>query len=68
MMGIGAERMVNIRHFWSPTMSPFPRSLLEFQRQFLDEAACAAYLADQRWPEGFVCPVCGGKRGWALET
>jgi len=49
-------------------MSAFPRSLLEFQRQFPDEAVCAAYLAKQRWPEGFVCPVCGGKRGWALET
>jgi hypothetical protein len=49
-------------------MSAFPRSLLEFQRQFPDEASCAAYLTKQRWPEGFVCPVCGGKRGWALET
>lgn len=49
-------------------MSAFPRSLLEFQRQFPHEAACAASLANQRWPEGFVCPVCGGKRGWALET
>jgi len=49
-------------------MIAFPRSLLEFQRQFPDEAACAAYLAEQRWPEGFVCPVCGGRRGWALET
>ena len=49
-------------------MSAFPRSLLEFQHQFSDEAACAAYLAKQRWPEGFVCPSCGGKRGWALET
>lgn len=49
-------------------MSAFPRSLLEFQRQFPDEAACAAYLAKQRWPTGFVCPVCDGTRGWALET
>ena len=49
-------------------MGEFPRSLLEFQRQFPDEAACAAYLSTQRWPEGFVCPVCDSKRGWALET
>jgi len=35
-------------------VSAFPQSLLEFQRQFADEAACAAYLAKQRWPEGFV--------------
>ena len=49
-------------------MSAFPLSLLEFQRQFPDEAACAAYLAKQRWPEGFVCPACGGTRGWPLAT
>ena len=49
-------------------MSAFPLSLLEFQRQFPDEAACAAYLAKQRWPEGFVCPACGGTRGWPLTT
>ena len=47
-------------------MSDFPRSLLQFQRRFPDEAACAAYLARQRWPEGFVCPACGGTRAWAL--
>lgn len=49
-------------------MTAFPRSLFDFQRQFPDEAACAAYLAAQRWPEGFVCPHCGGRRGWALKT
>lgn len=25
-----------------------------------------AFLAARRWPDGFVCPGCGGKRGWAL--
>jgi transposase-like protein len=49
-------------------MTDFPRSLLEFQRRFPDEAACAAYLAAQRWPEGFVCPACGHAKGWALTT
>jgi predicted RNA-binding Zn-ribbon protein involved in translation (DUF1610 family) len=49
-------------------VSEFPRSLIEFQRQFPDEAACAAYLQAARWPDGFVCPTCGGARGWALET
>jgi len=38
---------------------PFPRSLLEFQRLFPDEAACAAYLERARWGDGFVCPHCG---------
>ena len=49
-------------------MSDFPRSLLEFQRRFPDAAACAAYLAAVRWPEGFVCPACGGRRACHLKT
>jgi len=49
-------------------MSRYPATLLEFQSQFPDEAACAAYLAALRWPDGFVCPRCGSTKGWALET
>ena len=47
-------------------MTDFPRSLLEFQRHFPDDAACAIYLAAARWPEGFVCPDCGGTRACLL--
>lgn len=36
-----------------------PRSLLEFQRAFPDEAACADYMERVRWPDGFACPSCG---------
>lgn len=49
-------------------MSEFPRSLIEFQQWFPDEAACVAYLQSARWPGGFVCPAYGGPRGWALKT
>ena len=49
-------------------MADFPRSLLEFQRRFPDPAACAAWLTAARWPDGFVCPACGGVKGWALAT
>jgi hypothetical protein len=38
----------------------FPRSVIEFQRRFPDEEACRAYLFASRWPDGFVCPACGG--------
>ena len=38
---------------------PFPTSLPDFQRLFPDEEACADYLEDIRWPDGFVCPRCG---------
>ena len=36
----------------------FPQSLPGFQRLFPDEAACAAYLEQCRWPDGFACPRC----------
>ncbi len=49
-------------------MPDFPRSVLEFQRQFPDEAACAAWLAAARWPEGFRCPICGHDHAWSLDT
>jgi predicted RNA-binding Zn-ribbon protein involved in translation (DUF1610 family)/transposase-like protein len=49
-------------------MPDFPRSLLEFQRRFPDDAACAAYLAAVRWPDGFVCPQCGGRQACRLAT
>src|ERR1700751_2921911 len=49
-------------------MTDFARSLFEFQQRFGDEAACAQYLAAARWPDGFVCPRCGGGKAWRLET
>lgn len=49
-------------------MIDFPRSLIEFQRRFPDEAACVKYLFAVRWPEGFVCPGCGSIKAWELQT
>jgi transposase-like protein len=46
----------------------FPRTLLEFQAQFPDDAACWAYLRRARWPDGFVCPRCGGRGGHFLAS
>jgi len=48
-------------------MERFPTSLIEFQDRFSDEASCAAYLYQVRWPQGFVCPACGGDRAWSLK-
>lgn len=44
------------------------RTLSQFQKEFPDEESCAAYLAARRWPDGFVCPVCGGKGAWRLPS
>jgi hypothetical protein len=49
-------------------MTDFPRSLIDFQRRFGDEAACVRYLFAARWPEGFVCPGCGNGKAWELQT
>jgi transposase-like protein len=38
--------------------------LEEFEARFATEGACRAYLAQLRWPQGFVCPQCGGTKGW----
>src|SRR6266704_2734648 len=40
----------------------YPRTYQEFRDWFPDDVACLEYLAGLRWPEGFVCPVCGGDR------
>ena len=44
------------------------RSLTEFQKAFPDEASCAAFLFERRWPGGFVCPACGKGRAAALKS
>ena len=44
----------------------FPESLAEFQARFSTEEACAACLAQSRWPDGFTCPRCGGKEAFGL--
>ncbi len=36
----------------------FPKTLAQFQARFRDEAACRAYLAACRWPDGYRCPRC----------
>ena len=44
------------------------RTLTQFQEAFPDEASCAAFLFERRWPDGFVCPVCGAGRAAALKS
>jgi transposase-like protein len=37
----------------------YPRTYREFVEMYPDDAACAAWLEQLRWPNGFVCPKCG---------
>jgi len=34
-------------------------SLLQWQKRYGTEKACASTLAKYRWPNGFICPKCG---------
>jgi ISXO2 transposase-like protein/transposase-like zinc ribbon protein len=43
-----------------------PGSLPEFEARFPDDAACARWLFERRWPDGFRCPACGHAKGWEL--
>src|SRR3954468_16656494 len=47
-------------------MTELPRSLPEFEAKFPDDAACARWLLEKRWPDGFRCPACGHDKGWEL--
>ena len=47
-------------------MAERPRSLPAFEVQFPDDAACARWLFEKRWPDGFRCPGCGHDKGWEL--
>jgi transposase-like protein len=44
----------------------YPRTLVELERRFSDDAACRQYLFGLRWPEGFRCPCCQGQSAWAI--
>lgn len=45
-----------------------PGSMFEFEERFATEQACVVYLRQRRWPAGFVCPRCGGRKAWQLRT
>lgn len=48
-------------------MEEYPKTLMEMERQFATNEACLAYLFNLRWPEGFKCPGCGGRKAWKMK-
>lgn len=42
----------------------YPGTWQAFETWFVDDAACRTYLEGIRWPDGFVCPVCGARDAW----
>ncbi len=43
---------------------PYPKTRRDFDEWFSTNEACMEYLGKLRWPEGFVCPRCGGTKAW----
>ena len=46
----------------------YPETLQEFDDWFATEQACLDYLQELRWPYGFICPACNGKKAWHMKT
>jgi transposase-like protein len=44
----------------------YPRTLMELEQRFATDSTCREYLFALRWPEGFVCPRCGGRDAWPM--
>jgi len=47
-------------------MEDYPRTLMELEKRFSTDQACREYLFALRWPDGFVCPRCGGRHAWLM--
>lgn len=45
-------------------MEDYPRAVMELEERFSTDEACRDYLAQLRWPDGFVCPRCQGQTAW----
>jgi transposase-like protein len=44
----------------------YPGSIGDLRSWFQTDADCLDYLEWLRWPDGFVCPVCGQCGGWRI--
>ena len=45
----------------------YPRTLQEFDEWFSTEQGCLDYLQRLRWPDGFICPICNGRKVWQMK-
>ena len=49
-------------------MGDYPKNALEFEEWFATEEACRNYLWQVRYPDGFLCPRCGGTKAWKMSS
>jgi hypothetical protein len=46
----------------------YPSSYAGLRSWFPDDDSCLDYLDWLRWPDGWICPACGGVIGWRLAS
>ena len=46
----------------------YSSSCAELRSWFPDDDSCLDYLDWLRWPDGWICPACGGVIGWHLAS
>jgi hypothetical protein len=53
---------------WYPfLMLQYPKSIMEFEREFSNGRQCIDYLMKLRYPDGiYTCPACGSKKSWPV--
>jgi transposase-like protein len=49
-------------------MEDYPKTLMELESRFSNDAACREYLFGLRWPDGFRCPRCQHPKAWASKN
>ena len=45
-----------------------PKTLVEALRYFSNPEVCLSFMVELRWPDGVVCPTCGGREVSFLST
>ena len=49
-------------------MADYPKNALEFEQWFATEEACRDYIWQMRYPDGFLCPRCRGRKTWKMSS
>jgi hypothetical protein len=65
-MGVRLTQVTATGGSWWEMPEDYPRSMMELERRFRTEEACAAYSGSRRWLEGFRCPGCGQAAAWQI--
>lgn len=46
----------------------YPDTFADMEKRFASDLDCFNYLKELRWPDGFICPRCGGNKSWMMSN